>query len=477
MVHKQESHPELKPVALLLHASLYVGRDVGKHTHMAGFVSSTLLQRHERFEACPALAFEQSREGFRSLVDRMRSLVPLQQAYILLEHSGHSHRALVQYLQELDIPIYGMPVQKRPAGRLKSDKRDALSLANHLSKQLQRGIQLADKTHLVRRLLPATETALHLKGWMRHRYELIRACTQRKTKLTAICDELFPELSRVLKDPNAVMALSIREQFPTPHAVAPAPLPALAAVRTRSRPSNAQLIELQQLASQSIGTKAVIRQRGLVLEPSQLIRQLKMLQEHVQQRDVEIVKLVEQSRQGQLLTSIPGIGSMQAAAIISAVGNILTFEKAAQLKAYFGWAPASEFSGTSVDRVHLTYGGSRTMKQMFFLSLAKAVQMDCEWARLYQRLVPKKCSYDERKRAYRGRVKVIGRLAGQMIEMVSARLKQDAEVLHQLPPAETPPDPILYDPDVHKRHRKGEDRPLKNTPRQRKGIRLPKRTP
>ena len=33
----------------------------GKYTHYAGFVSRTLLQRHERFEGCPALAFAQSR--------------------------------------------------------------------------------------------------------------------------------------------------------------------------------------------------------------------------------------------------------------------------------------------------------------------------------------------------------------------------------------------------------------------------------
>jgi len=57
------------------------------------------------------------------------------------------------------------------------------------------------------------------------------------------------------------------------------------------------------------------------------------------------------------------------------------------------------------------------MKQMLLLCVAHAIQLDCEWARLYELLVPKKCRYDERKRAYRGKLKVIGRIAGQMIEM------------------------------------------------------------
>ena len=133
MRRKEKANPHLKAVPQLLHESLYVGVDVGKHLHVAGFVSTTLLQRHERFEACPALPFEQSREGFRVLIDRIREFVPLEQAYILLESTGHYHRALVQYLQEMDLPVYMMPVQKRPVGMIKTDKRDALALANHLS--------------------------------------------------------------------------------------------------------------------------------------------------------------------------------------------------------------------------------------------------------------------------------------------------------------------------------------------------------
>jgi hypothetical protein len=69
----------------------------------------------------------------------------------------------------------------------------------------------------------------------------------------------------------------------------------------------------------------------------------------------------------------------------------------------------------------------------------------------------------------------MGRIAGQMIEMVYALLKQDAEMLSRLAPGETPPDPILYDPEVHKRHRNGEYHPIKNVPCQRKVIRLPER--
>jgi hypothetical protein len=63
----------LHVVPQLGHETLYVGIDVGKLQHVAGFVSSTLLARYQRFESCPALTCAQSREGFRALVDRIRT--------------------------------------------------------------------------------------------------------------------------------------------------------------------------------------------------------------------------------------------------------------------------------------------------------------------------------------------------------------------------------------------------------------------
>lgn len=74
-------------------------------------------------------------------------------------------------------------------------------------------------------------------------------------------------------------------------------------------------------------------------------------------------------------------------------------------------------------------------------------------------------------------MKVIGRIAGQMIEMVYALLKQDAEILSLIAPGVIPPPPILYDAELHQRHCTGEYRPLKNAPPQRKVIRLPERLP
>ncbi|GHO56169.1 IS110 family transposase [Ktedonobacter robiniae] len=468
----KKTSPDLKVLPMLPHESIYIGVDIGKQKHIAGFVSKTLLERHKHFENCPAFSFEASREGFRSFVERIRDYCPLEHIFVLMELTGHYHRSLQQYLLELDIPVYVMHVQRRQASMIKTDKRDALSLANQLYTQLELGAQVTDKLQAVRRTVPPSATASQLKGLMRHRYELVNEATQRKNKLTAICDELFPELTQVLKDPNLATALALRERFPTPHALATASFTALSEVRVGRRASDADLLHLQHLATQSIGTKDVARQRSLVLEQSLLIKELRLIQEHLERLEGEVCQIVTQSREGQILTSIPPIGPLDAATLIAVIGSIANFEKACDLKSYLGWAPKREQTGTSYDRTRLSQGGSREAKRAMYLIVWRAIRTDTEWSKLYKRLVPRLCSYDERTQSYRGKGRAIGHVAGRLITLAYALLRYDYEVVNHLAPGTDPPAPMLYDLEVHHQHRSGHYHPLKRRPRENRIVQV-----
>lgn len=331
MARKASSPASEEQNPLLPHETLYVGIDIGKRVHVAGFLSTTLLARHQRFEHCPALAFENSREGFRSLIDRMKTYVPLVQIQVLLEVTGHYHRALMQYLQDLDIPVYIIHVQKRREGLLKSDKRDALGLGNQLYNQLEKGIQVDDPLQAVRRLSPPTEAAAQLRGMVQHHAELVVESTQRKNKLTSICDELFPEFTRLLLNPNLPTALALRSRFPTPALLAQATFAEMREARGKTcSVSDVKLRALQRLAAQSIGIKDPARVNALVFEQEQLIAELRLLGEHLEQLEQHIAQIVEHSREGQILTSIPGIGVQAAASLIATIGTIANFERPAQ---------------------------------------------------------------------------------------------------------------------------------------------------
>ena len=251
---------------------------------------------------------------------------------------------------------------------------------------------------LVRRASPPTKAASQLKGLVQHRYELSHQSTQLRNKLTAICDELFPEFTQIFRDPNREWALAYREKFPTPQALATASMATLQEVRSRNFPSDAQLLKLQQHARETIGTNDADRQRGLLIEQALFIKELRVIQEHLDILHTTISGVVANSREGQILLSIPPIGPIQAATIIATVGNIANFEKASELKSYFGWAPERSQTGVSFDTAKLSKRGARPMKQMLFLMVGRAITLECEWARIYQRLLPRLAIYDERTR-------------------------------------------------------------------------------
>lgn len=99
------------------------------------------------------------------------------------------------------------------------------------------------------------------------------------------------------------------------------------------------------------------RQQGLLIEQGLLIKELRVVQEHLDILQTTISDVVTNSREGQILLSIPPIGPIQAATIIATVGNIANFEKASELKSYFGWAPQRSQTGVSFDRTKLSKRG------------------------------------------------------------------------------------------------------------------------
>ncbi len=434
-------------------ANLYVGIDIGKASHAASLLSSDLLRKHHTYEHCPTLTFTESRTGFEKLLTTLRTYASPANICVLVERTGHYGRPLEQYLQEQGIQVYQVHVQERPKGS-KSDKRDAQALAVLLYNQLERGILVAEKYQQARLLIAPSGSTQLLRGLVQHRSELVRERTRRKNKLVAICDELFPELAQVYLNPNNESALALREKYPTPADILAATIDDLLATRKHTRPGREAMARLQQLAKATIGTKDTNRITALSLETKQLIAELRLLTAHIEELDTEIIKAVEESREGQILTSIHPIGPLQAGMLIAGIGNIANFESAAKLRAYAGWSPRQNQTGTSYDSMTLNRDGNRTLKHVVYLIAIGAIRRETAWKSLYDRLVPIKCTYDERLGRYRGRMKVVGRIAGQMITVMYTLLKRDHDLLLATPVGKEPASPELYDISKHHIKRK-----------------------
>ncbi|GHO90096.1 hypothetical protein KSF_001440 [Reticulibacter mediterranei] len=89
------------------------------------------------------------------------------------------------------------------------------------------------------------------------------------------------------------MALAFREKFPTPHDITTASLSALRETRVQYFPSETNLLRLQQLARETIGITNVDRLRGMKVEQELLIKELRLVQEHLERLDTEIADIVK----------------------------------------------------------------------------------------------------------------------------------------------------------------------------------------
>jgi transposase len=445
------AQPEFPRYHLTLAPTLFVGIDVAKKSHIAGFVSPELL-RQKRFDQCPTLSFENSQAGITKFLARVQEYVPLARCAVLMESTGHYHRALCEQLIARGLSVYIVAVRsKRLTALAKTDRIDALRLANSLYAQLALGFQPSEKSQLIRQLAPATDAALQLQHYIQRRYEVVQSSTRTKNKLTAICDEIFPELTQVFKDPNGATALEIRYRWPTPAAVAAASIAELCAVRSGRGTSKRKFEQLQDAAKTSIGITTPARLEALIFEQEQLIEALWLLQSQLEALERKITTLVEESREGQILLSMDCMGPIMAATLLASIGNIRNFSSKAELRKFCGWAPQDTQTGTSINRARLTPTGSRPLKQILYLLASSAVNNEhTVWHALYERLLPQKCPKDPKTQEYTGRMRVIARVAGQMIGVIYALLKYDADLIDSLPEHQSPPAPQLYDREIHR---------------------------
>jgi transposase len=445
---------------------LYVGVDIGKEKHYAGFVSPTLLKINKKWQNCPWMEFPRSRAGFDALLAAILLYVPLDRLTVIFEHTGHYSRAMQDFLLAQQITAYRLHVSARPNRLIKNDKRDALALAVLGYNRLTLGVQSTERGQDLRLVIEDLPSAKQLRPLVQHRLELVKHSVAIQNRLTSLNDELFPEFTQVYSDPNSPSALVMRLVFPTPHDVAQASIDALCATRKRNLPARADLLRLQELAATSICVQDPLRVTSLALEQRHLIAHLQFIQVQIEAVDGEIKPIISESREGRILMSM-GLGEVAAATFLAFIGNLANFQSAGKLRSLFGWSPQQQQTGSSMDSQSLARSGNKTLKQMIYMVVLGRIRSDETWRKMYDRLVARKCE-QQADGTYRGKKKVIGRLAGQMIGIMYVLLKKDADLLAALKEGEPIPEPELYSTQKHEKARRDSEAAVRRRATERK---------
>ncbi|MEC0129358.1 IS110 family transposase [Paenibacillus pabuli] len=355
-----------------------VGVDVAKGSS----VVQAFRKRNEPFGKAVDIMHEKSGfEQFSGMLDMLQietGLAPV----VVLEATGHYHRALVSYLDRSGYTYYIVnPLQsKRAKGtQLRKVKTDATD-AWHLAEMYYRGDVKPHRTW--------EETFTELQHLTRQHEFVTGIFVQAKLNSRALLEQVFPRYEGLFSNVFSVTSLTVLARCLEGGTADWIELIQGSTGRSRSKQwtiDKAKKLE-GVLGDWRETRRSPSQSQALLGMVSLLLTMMRQLEELEKQMEDVAMSLPEV----ELVKSIPGIGTKLAAAIIAEMGDVRQFSDAKQLVAFAGLDPgifsSGKFTATST---RITKRGSKRLRRSLYLAVQCGIRKSAN-ARIH--------SYYEKKR-------------------------------------------------------------------------------
>lgn len=353
----------------------YCGIDIAKHKHEASVIDQ------DGKALLDSISFANSREGCEkvlALLDRCE--VRREEVVIGMEATGHYWLSVHAFLLEqgYDVKVIN-PIQSEAFRRMyirqtKNDSKDSFIIA-----QIMRFGQFS-ATNL------SEETIVALRQLSRYRVALVDSCGDCKRRVIALLDQVFPEYDSLFSDTFGVTSKEILSKYPTPEdmlTVSTRKLTNLLEKTSRGKFGREKAEQLKAVAAGSFGVG--FAKDAFSFQIRQLIEQLGFLEAQISELEEYISALLKET--GSYITTIPGIGEILGAIILSEIGDISRFEAPGKLVAFAGLdvrvSQSGEFTGT---RQKISKRGSPYLRRAIWLAASRAAFCDPVLSAYYQGL-------------------------------------------------------------------------------------------
>lgn len=298
---------------------IYIGIDIGKHNHEA-----TMLD--ESGQILQSVKFDNSNNGLEKLLSKVADLTT---AVFGLEATGHYWLPIYCKLVSKNLkvlvlnPIQSDSLRNLYIRRTKTDKKDSFIIAEILR------MGRFPKTKSV------DENTLKLQTLCRLRFELIDQVTSLKQRLISVLDRVFPEYESLFSSVFIESSKELLKNAPTPEDILAFDLSELSELlksSSKGRFGESKAKELKKAAENSFGITIGID--AFKLELKLLIEHIEFIEYQIEQIDQAIREMALEMQL--IITSIPGIGDVLGASIISEIGDISRFANEKKLVAYAG---------------------------------------------------------------------------------------------------------------------------------------------
>lgn len=187
---------------------------------------------------------------------------------------------------------------------------------------------------------------------------MIRQRSHQLVDLTNILDKIFPEFKPFFKGRFSVTALYLLENYSSPEKIANMNVKSYEALRSKSKGkfTTSDFAQLKLLAKNTVGhtSEFLLSQMNIVLDICS------QMDAKVQELEEQIISLVNDLNPPML--SIPGIGYMSAAVILSEFGDFNNFKNPSKLLSFAGLEPGYYQSGTSEHGGRMVKHGSSHLR-------------------------------------------------------------------------------------------------------------------
>lgn len=316
---------------------LAIGIDPHKKRHAAVAIMEDLTVRTK-------FKFDNSRAGFEQALGNARNEMVkagCRGVIFAIETGGHYWRNFAYFLEERGIPfrlVSQITLKRmrdgRDINRRKTDFRDAEMAANIL--------RTGDFTETT---LPQGIYA-DLRSTHSAYFRLVRERSRIMNLMKGLLDGLFPEFTRVFKNPCGRTALAVLMTCPSPAAIASMEEQVFVAKIRERRPGHLMVRKLRALreaARTSIGVKPGAD--PVAIEVSLLADRYRLVEEQIGQLVKLLIGLVNRTEEGIYLLSIPGLNYLSAGALLAETGSLGQYQNAKQVIKMAGTNPIESESG------------------------------------------------------------------------------------------------------------------------------------
>jgi transposase len=322
-------------------------------------------------------SFTQDYQGLLSLVELLDKTVDRNSSMVGVESTSIYHLPVYYFLNNhkfRTVVINPYLIEKfsklnlRPT---KTDKKDASTIADFLH-------------HFSPTPTPFDKAPVELKILAREREKLSRGIAQLKNEIQRILSLLFPELKR--DQILTVNMLKFLRIFPSAYAIRRADREVLTAVFSRifgcrrGRTNQITLDVLFDMAGRSIGISSPTLESILKAKVNGLLTAIYEMG-IFDRRFLEAARGIYKSEM-EILTSIPGVGSVLAAYFLAEVEDVRRFGSAKKLVAYAGIDAIIKQSGRSEVRWGISKRGNKHLRRVVYIIALNLVR-NCEGFREY----------------------------------------------------------------------------------------------